>query len=92
LQHGLHLDGILLINFPDALPGRTKQRKTSASRRDVSVSEEPETQSIRELFVLDQPVVAKHVKKSNLNSRKSELDRATRDEEYEEDPGRAESQ
>ena len=88
----MHLDGILLINFPDALPGKDKQRKTSASRRDVSVSEEPETQSGHELFVPDQPVAAKHVKKSNLNSRKSEPARATRDEEYEEDPGRAESQ
>lgn len=58
----------------------------------MSESEDQETQSGQELFVQDQPVAAKHVKKNNPKSRKSEPVYATRDEEYEEDPGRVESQ
>lgn len=77
-----------------ALPtGKIKQRKTSNSNvRDASDSDEDASQTGHELFVQEQPVAAKHVKKGSLKSRKSEPTRAYRDNEYEEDPGRTESQ
>jgi hypothetical protein len=73
--------------------GKTKQRK--ASKRDDSDSSHPGDESSDHLFIQEQPLASRYVKKSNAKSRKSELvPRVTwaADDEYEEDEGRLESQ
>ena len=80
--------------FLGALPtGKTKQRKTSKSDvRKALESDLEGSQSGQELFVQEQSVAARHIKKGSLKSRKSEPARAYRDTEYEDDPLRTESQ
>jgi hypothetical protein len=89
--HGSFVNDCLHLG---ALPtGKIKQRKTSNSNaQDALSSDEDEMQSGHELFVQEQPVAAKHVKKGSPKSRKSEPTRPYRDNEYEDDPGRTESQ
>jgi hypothetical protein len=64
--------------------GKAKYRKIRATRQETSDSEEAETQSGQELFV---PGPAQRAK-----WRKSEPVKATKVDEYDEDPGREESQ
>jgi hypothetical protein len=71
--------------------GKTKQRKTS--KRDDSDSSHPGDESSGELFIQEQPLASRYVKKSDAKSCKSEpVPRATRADEYAEDEGRMESQ
>jgi len=71
--------------------GKHKQRKKSASRRDDSDPSQSGGESSDQLFIEEQIVAPKHVKKAK--SRKSEpIPRVTRVDEYEEDEGRLESQ
>ncbi|PVH84602.1 hypothetical protein DL98DRAFT_569106 [Cadophora sp. DSE1049] len=71
-----------------ALPtGRSKYRKTSSRTEDASDSAGDESSG--QLFVDQEPVAPKHVKKSSMKSRKSEpIKRTARSDEYEEDEGR----
>jgi hypothetical protein len=63
-----------------------------ATRRDSDSSQRGD-ESSDQLFVNEQPVVPKYVKKSAPKSRKSEpVMRVTKADEYEEDEGRMESQ
>jgi hypothetical protein len=69
---------------------KSKLRKTSISARKAeSDSGSGEDEFSDEPFAGDQPTAAKYVKKNN---RKSEPTRLTREDEYDEDPGRMESQ
>lgn len=82
------------LTFAGALPtGRSKQQKAVASRGDDSDSGRVQDESDDPLFVQQEPVAAKYVKKSTIKSRKSEpVKRAPRVDEYEEDEGRMEGQ
>ncbi|PBP20468.1 hypothetical protein BUE80_DR008803 [Diplocarpon rosae] len=73
-----------------ALPtGTNKRSKASAARGDKSGSEQAEDESDGQLFVRQQPVAAKYVRKSTVASRRSEpVKRAPRSDEYDEDEGR----
>lgn len=73
-------------------PGKNKLRKTlTSNRHGASDSEDQEYQSDDGLFVEDQSVATKYVKKVSVKSRKSEPVQ-TREDEYDDDPGRVESQ
>ena len=77
-----------------ALPtGKSKQRKTSATRKQDSDSSQRDDDSSDQLFADEQPVAPKYVRKAAPRSRKSEpVKRVTKADEYEEDEGRMESQ
>lgn len=75
-----------------ALPiGKSKHRKISTSRDDGDSNEDDDELS-GESFVQEKVVAPKYVKKAAIKSRKSEPVRAIRDDEYEEDAGRIDSQ
>ncbi|KAK0107308.1 hypothetical protein ONS95_004004 [Cadophora gregata] len=71
-----------------ALPaGTSKHRKTSARTEDASDSAVGESSD--QLFVDQELVAPKHIKKSSMRTRKSEpVKRTSRSDEYEEDEGR----
>ncbi|KAE8452831.1 hypothetical protein EG329_013103 [Mollisiaceae sp. DMI_Dod_QoI] len=77
-----------------ALPtGKSKQRRTSASRIDEENSSQDAGGSSDQLFVQEKPAAPKYVKKTVVKSRKSEPARLTKeDDEYEDDEGRMETQ
>ncbi|KAF8863568.1 hypothetical protein BDZ45DRAFT_670165 [Acephala macrosclerotiorum] len=76
-----------------ALPtGKSKQRRTSASKHEEPDSSQDAGGSSDHLLVQDKPAAPKYVKKTAVKSRKSEPARMTRNDEYEEDEGRMESQ
>ncbi|KAE9375440.1 hypothetical protein N431DRAFT_463523 [Stipitochalara longipes BDJ] len=76
-----------------ALPtGKSKQRKTSANKRQASDASQGRNDSSDQLFTDEAPFAPKYVKKSAPKSRKSEpVKRVTKADEYEEDEGRLES-
>jgi hypothetical protein len=84
----------LTLTTAGSLPtGKSKQRKTAASRRHNSDSSQRDDDSSDPLFIDEQPLAPKHVKKAAPKSRKSEpIMRMAKADEYEEDEGRMESQ
>ncbi|PMD23751.1 hypothetical protein NA56DRAFT_657007 [Hyaloscypha hepaticicola] len=76
-----------------ALPtGKSKQRKTTTSRRQDSETSQRDDDSSDPLFIDEQPLAPKHVKKAATKARKSEpIMRVTKADEYEEDEGRMQS-
>ena len=83
----------MLTSVGDLPVGKSKVRKTSIStRKDESNSAHGEGESSDELFVGYQPTAAKYVKKDAVESRNSDPAHLAREDEYDEDPGRMESQ
>lgn len=72
--------------------GKSKKQKTSASRHEEPGSSQDGGDSDDQLFVQEKRAAPKYVKKTAVKSRKSEPARVTRNDEYEEDEGRMESQ
>ncbi|PBP21279.1 hypothetical protein BUE80_DR007938 [Diplocarpon rosae] len=75
------------------LTATNKRSKAPTARGDDSGSEQAEDESDGQLFVRQQPVAAKYIRKSTLTSRRSEpVKRAPRSDEYDEDEGRTDGQ
>lgn len=73
--------------------GRSKHRKISTSKDDDPDSNEGSGEASGESFDREKVVAPKYVKKAAVRSRKSEpVRRKIRDDEYEEDEGRIDSQ
>ena len=77
-----------------ALPvGKSKLQKTSISaKKEDSGSTDDEFGFSDEIFHRFEPTGAQYMKKKSAQSRKSEPAPLTREDEYDEDPGRMESQ